>query len=86
MPRYPSTRVTAVPKEFTVTKNATSDILRTGGAPVIKLVISSSADALGTNLRALSFSRLSQICRFEKGGFCKKLRDSCYARDCPQIR
>jgi len=39
-----------------------------------------------TGVVSLSFSRLSQICRFEKGGFCKKLRGSCYARDCPQIR
>ena len=39
-----------------------------------------------TGVVSLSFSRLSQICRFEKGGFCKKLRGQCYAQDCPQIR
>jgi predicted ArsR family transcriptional regulator len=39
-----------------------------------------------TGVVSLSFSKLSQICRFEKGGFCKKLRGSCYASDCPQIR
>ena len=27
-----------------------------------------------TGVVSLSFSRLSQFCRFEKGGFCKKLR------------
>jgi predicted ArsR family transcriptional regulator len=35
---------------------------------------------------SLSFERLSQVCRFEKGGYCKKLRGRCYASDCPQIR
>ena len=39
-----------------------------------------------TGVVSLSFERLSQICRFEKGGWCKKLRDGCYASDCPQIR
>jgi hypothetical protein len=44
-----SIRVTAVPKGFTVTQNVTSGILRTGGTLVIKLVISSSVYAPGTN-------------------------------------
>ena len=35
---------------------------------------------------SLSFSKLSQVCRFEKGGFCKKIRGQCSARVCPQIR
>ena len=35
---------------------------------------------------SLSFSKLSQICRFEKGGFCKKIRGPCSAQVCPQIR
>jgi len=39
-----------------------------------------------TGVVSLSFSRLSQVCRFEKGGFCKKVRGQCNARDCPQIR
>ena len=39
-----------------------------------------------TGVVSLSFSRLSQICRFEKGGFCKKVRGRCTARVCPQIR
>ena len=42
-------RVTSVPKRFVVTQNATSGILRTGGAFAIKLVIESSADAPGFN-------------------------------------
>ena len=34
---------------------------------------------------ALPFSGLSQVCRFEKGGFCKKVRMGCEAWNCPQI-
>jgi len=39
-----------------------------------------------TGVVSLSFDKMSQICRFEKGGFCKKIRGQCYASDCPQIR
>jgi len=39
-----------------------------------------------TGVVSLSFSRLSQFCRFEKGGFCKKVRDQCSAQICPQIK
>jgi predicted ArsR family transcriptional regulator len=39
-----------------------------------------------TGVVSLSFNKLSQVCRFEKGGFCKKERDQCNAQDCPQIR
>lgn len=58
-------------------------------------VYSSSPKAVGrlkphlnevTDVVSLSFEGLSQICRHEKGGFCKKLRRSCGASDCPQIR
>jgi DNA-binding transcriptional ArsR family regulator len=39
-----------------------------------------------TGVVSLSFGRLSQICRFEKGGFCKKVRGQCNARICLQIK
>ena len=39
-----------------------------------------------TGVVSLSFEKLSQICRFEKGEFCKKVRGPCSARVCPQIR
>jgi len=39
-----------------------------------------------TGVVSLSFDKLSQICRFEKGEFCKKVRGQCNARVCPQIR
>ena len=35
---------------------------------------------------SLGFSKLSQVCRFEKGGFCKKVRGPCSAQICPQLR
>jgi predicted ArsR family transcriptional regulator len=35
---------------------------------------------------SLSFGELSQVCRFEKGGFCKKVGGSCNAQVCPQTR
>ena len=38
-----------------------------------------------TGVVSLSFGKLSQICRFEKGGFCKMVRGPCTARICPQI-
>ena len=39
-----------------------------------------------TGVVSLTFDKLSQICRFEKGEFCKKVRGPCTARVCPQIR
>ena len=33
----------------------------------------------------LPFSSLVVFCRFEKGGFCKRVRADCEARICPQI-
>jgi hypothetical protein len=34
----------------------------------------------------LPFASLGQVCRFEKGGFCKRVRADCEAQICPQIR
>ena len=31
----------------------------------------------------LPFSRLKHVCRFEKGGFCKEIRNRCEAQNCP---
>lgn len=33
----------------------------------------------------LPFSRLRHLCRFEKGGYCKQIRNKCDAGSCPQI-
>ena len=37
-------------------------------------------------LVTLPFSRLSHLCRFEKGGWCKEKKASCSLQICPQIR
>lgn len=39
-----------------------------------------------TGVVSLTFGRLSQFCRFEKGGFCKSVRNQCNARICPQLK
>jgi hypothetical protein len=36
-----------------------------------------------TGVVSLSFGRLSQVCRFEKGGFCDGAGVSCDAQDSP---
>ena len=34
---------------------------------------------------SLTFSRLKSICKYEKGGYCKKKKGQCEAQNCPQI-
>jgi predicted ArsR family transcriptional regulator len=34
---------------------------------------------------SLPFSKLRLLCRFEKGGYCKKIRAVCEAKKCPEI-
>ena len=50
-----------------------------GGAPAV-------IPNPSTGVVSLSFSRLSQFCRFEKGGFCKSVRGQCRVQICPQIK
>ena len=38
-----------------------------------------------TEVVTLTFKRLRHLCRFEKGGRCKKTRGLCEAQNCPQI-
>ena len=45
----------------------------------------STSPSVSGDTVSLSFRRLGQICRFEKGGFCKKMRCPCNAQNCPQI-
>ncbi|MHC3130041.1 MAG: hypothetical protein IBV52_08220 [Candidatus Bathyarchaeota archaeon] len=33
----------------------------------------------------LPFLKLRHLCRFEKGGYCKKAKRKCEAQNCPQI-
>ena len=37
-------------------------------------------------LVALPFSRLTHVCRFEKGGYCKETKRDCEPQICTQIR
>jgi predicted ArsR family transcriptional regulator len=38
-----------------------------------------------TTIVSLTFQKLKHVCRFEKGGYCKNMRKSCDAQNCPQI-
>ena len=38
-----------------------------------------------TAIVSLTFQKLQHLCRFEKGGYCKKTRRRCAPQDCPQI-
>ncbi len=58
----------------------------TYSAPVSVGRVSGVLPNPSTGVVSLSFEKLSQVCRFEKGGFCKRVRGPCSARVCPQIR
>jgi len=32
----------------------------------------------------LTFNRLKSICKYEKGGYCKKIKNQCETKNCPQ--
>ena len=34
---------------------------------------------------SLAFSRLRHLCRFEKGGYRKKIKGACKTKNCPEI-
>jgi predicted ArsR family transcriptional regulator len=38
-----------------------------------------------TTIVSLTFQGLRHLCRFEKGGYCKKVKRKCEAQNCPQI-
>ena len=64
----------------------------TRGRPIYVYSVSSAGRKASLMLRsgveavvAIPFSSLGQVCRFEKGGFCKRLRVECEAQICPQI-
>ena len=37
-----------------------------------------------TTIVSLTFQKLRHLCRFEKGGYCKKIKDRCTPQNCPQ--
>jgi len=54
-------------------------------SPKVRQQVSAALSDPLTTLVTLPFSRLKHLCRFEKGGYCKQLRNSCDAGSCPQI-
>ncbi|MFQ6094962.1 MAG: helix-turn-helix domain-containing protein [Candidatus Bathyarchaeia archaeon] len=38
-----------------------------------------------TTIVSLTFQKLRHLCRFEKGGYCKKISRKCAPQNCPQI-
>ena len=55
-------------------------------SPKVKKQVSAALADPSMELVHLPFSRLKHLCRFEKGGYCKEVRNSCNSRNCPQIR
>jgi hypothetical protein len=53
--------------------------------PKISHKISLTIKELQTTIVSLTFQGLRHLCRFEKGGYCKKIRAICEAQNCPQI-
>jgi predicted ArsR family transcriptional regulator len=39
-----------------------------------------------SEILTLPFRKLRHLCRFEKGGYCKKIKRRCEAQNCPQIQ
>jgi DNA-binding Lrp family transcriptional regulator len=47
--------------------------------------VSATLSDLSITIVTLPFSRLKHLCRFEKGGYCKQVRNKCDPGNCPQI-
>jgi DNA-binding Lrp family transcriptional regulator len=54
-------------------------------SPRVRQQVSAALSDPSIVIVALPFSRLRHLCRFEKGGYCKQVRNTCDARSCPQI-
>lgn len=53
--------------------------------PRLKAKVALSPEDSYISLVTISFRRLRHLCRFEKGGYCKRARTRCEAQNCPQI-
>jgi len=53
--------------------------------PRIRRHISLILSEPSTEVVSLPFSKLTHLCRFEKGGYCKKIRGTCEPQKCPEI-
>ena len=53
--------------------------------PKLKAKVALSPEDSYISLVTISFRKLRHLCRFEKGGYCKRTRTGCEAKNCPQI-
>jgi len=53
--------------------------------PKLRQLVSLRLTEPYTSLVTLTFTRLKQICRYSKGGFCKARKGNCASHLCPQI-
>jgi len=54
-------------------------------SPRVRQQVSAALSDPSTTIVTLPFSRLRHLCRFEKGGYCKQIRNKCDPGNCPQI-
>jgi len=53
--------------------------------PEVRRKVSLTITNHQTTIVSLTFQGLRHLCRFEKGGYCKKIKRECKAQNCPQI-
>jgi len=53
------------------------------GRPTVLYSLSGRVVEPGASVVSLAFQRLRKACRFEKGGWCKEVRNRCSAENCP---
>jgi DNA-binding Lrp family transcriptional regulator len=54
-------------------------------SPRARQQVSAALSDPSITIVTLPFSRIRHLCRFEKGGYCKQIRNKCDPRSCPQI-
>jgi DNA-binding Lrp family transcriptional regulator len=54
-------------------------------SPKARRQVSAALSDPSITIVTLPFSRIRHLCRFEKGGYCKQIRNNCNAGSCPQI-
>ena len=54
-------------------------------SPKVRQQVSAALSDPSITIVTLPFSRLRHLCRFEKGGYCKQIRNKCDAGSYPQI-
>ena len=53
--------------------------------PRVRQQVSGALSDPSITIVTLPFSRIRHLCRLEKGGYCKQIRNNCNAGSCPQI-